>query len=126
MWQSSLFLLLLIASATYAFVPQLTSPLVQKTAATTELSAKSPKHSVEHALASTLLAASLAVATPLAAQAYAPSDYASDTVQDVVATLKQNRGNLEGTFQAYESVAEIITTGKGVGGMVNYSKFFPQ
>ncbi|KAL3936801.1 MAG: hypothetical protein SGBAC_007955 [Bacillariaceae sp.] len=120
MWQSSLFLLLLIASAAYAFVPQLTSPLVKKATAPTELSAKSPKHSVEHALASTLLAASLAVATPLAAQAYAPSDYASDTVQDVVAALKQNRGNLEGTFQAYESVAEIITTGKGVGGMVNY------
>ncbi|CAJ1951868.1 unnamed protein product [Cylindrotheca closterium] len=120
MWQSSLFILL-IASTACAFVPQSPSPLVQTT---TELSAKSQKqqHSFEHALASSFLAASLTVAAsnPLPAQAYSSSDYASDTVQDVVTTLKQNRGNMDGTFQAYESIAEIITQGKGIGGMVNY------
>mmetsp|Transcript_3544 Transcript_3544/g.8074 ORF Transcript_3544/g.8074 Transcript_3544/m.8074 type:complete len:246 (-) Transcript_3544:98-835(-) len=120
MWQSSLFLLL-ISSAAYAFVPQSTSPWVlQKT---TQLAAKSQNNSND--LASSLLAASLAVAVAasnplLPAQAYAPSDYASDIVQDAVTTLKQNRGNMEGTFQAYETIAEIITEGKGVGGMVNY------
>ena len=113
------FFLLLIASCTHAFVPQATTS--SRFRKNTELQAKSHKQSFENALASSLLAASLAMTT-LPAQAYSPSDYASETVKDVIAALKQNRGNMEGTFQAYETVAEIITEGKGVGGMVNYSK----
>lgn len=119
MWQSSFLLLLLVSTSLRcdAFVPQSTSPLTRKS---TDLQAQ--KQSFENALASSFLAASVAIAAtnPLPVQAYSPNDYASDTVQDVVATLKQNRGNMEGTFQAYESVAEIISEGKGVGGMVNY------
>ena len=124
MWKSSL-ILLLVSSSTYGFVPQATtsSPLAQKR--TTELQAKS-KQSIENALASSLLAASVAVTVAsspvLPAQAYSSSDYASETVKGVIAKMKESRGNLEGTFQTYETVAEIITEGKGVGGMVNYSK----
>ena len=76
-----------------------------------------------------LLAASLAltIATtalqPIsAANAYVPSDYASDTVQTVIGELKQAAGNEQATFKAYENIAGIITEGKGVGGMVNYSE----
>eukprot|EP00980_Cylindrotheca_fusiformis_P008133 scaffold1727_cov133-Cylindrotheca_fusiformis.AAC.36 len=86
----------------------------------TQLNVASRK--VENALASSLLAASLAISAshPLPAQAYSESDYASETVQEVIATLKKNQGNVDGTFQAFETMAEIISEGKGVGGMVNY------
>lgn len=79
---------------------------------------------MENALASSVLAVSLAVAAanPLPAQAYSESDYASETVQEVIATLKQKQGSIDGTFEAFETVAEIISEGKGVGGMVNYSE----
>jgi hypothetical protein len=53
---------------------------------------------------------------------YVPSDYASDTVQAAVQELMTASGNIEQTFKAYENIAGIITEGKGVGGMVNYSK----
>lgn len=119
MRQSSWFLLLLVSTTLRcdAFLPQSTSTLTRKS---TDLQAQ--KQSFENVLASSFLAASVAIAAtnPLPAQAYSPNDYVSDTVQDVIATLKQSRGNMEGTFQAYESVAEIISEGKGVGGMVNY------
>jgi hypothetical protein len=54
--------------------------------------------------------------------AYVPSDYASDTVQAAVQELTSASGNIDQTFKAYENIAGIITEGKGVGGMVNYSK----
>jgi hypothetical protein len=66
------------------------------------------------------IATTLTTTTP--AQAYVPSDYASDTVQTVISDLKQSSGNVDATFRAYETVAGIITEGKGVGGMVNYSE----
>lgn len=76
-----------------------------------------------------LLAASLAAViasgvafNPMPAHAYVPSDYASDTVQNVIGELKQASGNVDATFKAYENIAGIITEGKGVGGMVNYSE----
>ena len=70
------------------------------------------------------LALAIATAVPTtAAQAYVPSDYASDTVQTVVSDLKQASGNEQATFKVYETIAGIITEGKGVGGMVNYSEY---
>ena len=74
-------------------------------------------------LASLALVAALSL-SPLngasPAQAYAESDYASDTVQNVVKSLKDAAGNEEGTFQVFENIAEIIAEGKGVGGSVDY------
>eukprot|EP00339_Tiarina_fusa_P010371 CAMPEP_0117061000 /NCGR_PEP_ID=MMETSP0472-20121206/42437_1 /TAXON_ID=693140 ORGANISM="Tiarina fusus, Strain LIS" /NCGR_SAMPLE_ID=MMETSP0472 /ASSEMBLY_ACC=CAM_ASM_000603 /LENGTH=246 /DNA_ID=CAMNT_0004779445 /DNA_START=101 /DNA_END=841 /DNA_ORIENTATION=+ len=86
---------------------------------TTLNSHTSDKHNL---VASTILATSLAIAasTPLPAQAYIPSDYASETVQTAIKTLKDASGNVDETFKAYEMIAGIITEGEGVGGMVNY------
>ncbi|KAL3937003.1 MAG: hypothetical protein SGARI_002323 [Bacillariaceae sp.] len=75
-----------------------------------------------------LLAAGLALTittaamNPLPVEAYVPSDYASETVQNVISELKSASGNVDQTFKAYENIAGIITEGKGVGGMVNYSE----
>ena len=56
----------------------------------------------------------------MVSQAYDDSDYASDTVQAAVSSLKRAAGNTADTFKAYEDVAAIITEGKGVGGEINY------
>ena len=78
----------------------------------------------------TTLAVSLALAmaastlTPVQpANAYIPSDYATETVQTAIQDLKAARGNSDDTFKIYESIAGIITEGKGVGGQINYSKY---
>jgi hypothetical protein len=76
-------------------------------------------------LALTLSGAVTFGATP-ASHAYVPSDYASDTVQAAVQELTTASGNVDATFKAYENIAGIITEGKGVGGMVNYSKYVCQ
>jgi hypothetical protein len=85
------------------------------------------KQQSNNLVASSILAASLAfavVSAPLpAAQAYDASDYATETVQTVVQTLKDASGNTEQTFKAFESIAAIITEGKGVGGMINYREY---
>lgn len=82
---------------------------------------KSPKNAlVSAALATSVL---VAASNPLPSKAYIPSDYASDTVQEAVQALKDASGNADSTFKVYEDIAGIITEGKGVGGMVNYSKF---
>lgn len=73
---------------------------------------------VSMALVTALSLSPLNAASP--AHAYAESDYASDTVQNVVKSLKDAAGNEEQTFQAYENIAEIIAEGKGVGGNVDY------
>ncbi len=75
-------------------------------------------------MASAMLATSIMIATIHPAQAYVPTDYASETVQETVQALKDSSGNIEETFKVYESIAGIITEGKGVGGMVNYSESF--
>jgi hypothetical protein len=82
----------------------------------------SSRHYRKNLITSSLVAASvMAAATqPLPVNAYSTSDYASEVVQEVVQQLKDASGNVEGTFKAYENIAEIITEGKGVGGMVNY------
>lgn len=48
------------------------------------------------------------------------SDFASDAVEDVVKSLKESNGNQDKVFQTYENIADIITEGKGIGGVVNY------
>ena len=58
----------------------------------------------------------------LPVSAYDTSDYASETVQEVLQSLKTSSGNEDATFKTFENIAGIITEGKGVGGMVNYSK----
>jgi len=79
--------------------------------------------STKHALASMTLVTTLFF-SPLnpatTAYAYDASDYASDTVQNVVKSLKDAAGNEDQTFQAYENIAEIIAEGKGIGGSVDY------
>ena len=79
----------------------------------------------------TTLAVSLAIAMATAsttlpvqpASAYVPTDYASDTVQQSIKDLKAASGNSAETFKVYESIAAIITEGKGVGGQINFSKY---
>lgn len=70
--------------------------------------------------AAAVLCSSLWLLAPLApVSAYEASDYASDAVQTAVTSLKQASSTAD-TFKAYESIADIITEGKGVGGMINY------
>ena len=69
-------------------------------------------------VASAVLSASLLFNSP--AHAYNPSDYASETVQGAIESLKAASGNVDATFKVYESINEIITEGKGVGGDINY------
>jgi hypothetical protein len=52
--------------------------------------------------------------------AYEESDYASETVTNVVSALKSKAGDVDGTFATLEEVAKIITEGKGVGGSLSY------
>lgn len=76
----------------------------------------------------TTLAVSFAIAMATAstvlpvqpANAYDTSDYASETVQTSIADLKAAKGNAAETFKVYESIAAIITEGRGVGGQINY------
>jgi len=72
--------------------------------------------------AASLLALAITTASlsPQPAFAYEESDYASETVTNVVAKLKTTAGNADGTFNTLEDVAKIITEGKGVGGTLNY------
>jgi hypothetical protein len=78
-------------------------------------------------LLSTLAALSV-LALPLSTavspvNAYEESDYASETVTNVVSALKSNAGDVDGTFSTLEEVAKIITEGKGVGGSLSYGEF---
>jgi hypothetical protein len=58
--------------------------------------------------------------TPSIASAYIDKDYASDTVINTVQLLKDSSGNADATFKAYETLADIITEGTGIGGAVNF------
>lgn len=60
------------------------------------------------------------IVSPQPAFAYEESDYASETVTNVVAQLKNTAGDVDGTFNTLEEVAKIITEGKGVGGTLTY------
>jgi hypothetical protein len=107
------------------------NPLLSEKKTTTTITKESKQSSstttkfasLSLAIALTVATATTAItATPQAAYAYIPSDYASETVQTVIQDLKKASGNGDETFKVYESIAGIITEGKGVGGMVNFSK----
>ena len=73
-------------------------------------------------VASLALCASLLVLNTIGsapATAYEGNDYASETVQSAIKAIKE-ASNLDATVKAYESVADIIIEGKGVGGQINY------
>ena len=73
------------------------------------------------ALCTSLLFATSITASPAQpASAYVPTDYASETVQTALKTLRDAAGNVDATVKAYENIAEIIIEGKGVGGQINY------
>jgi len=118
MWYRIVYLLNLTLIPSNAFV----TPGSHSDTSRLQTTLKAHRRPNENLIASTVLASSLAIAAsnPLAAQSYVPSDYASETVQEAVQALKAASGNIDGTFKAYETIAEIITEGKGVGGMVNY------
>jgi hypothetical protein len=47
-------------------------------------------------------------------------DANSPAVEAAISALRQSRGNAAETFKAFESINDIITEGKGVGGSINY------
>lgn len=69
------------------------------------------------ALCSLLLTATIPVPPTFA---YESTDYASETVQTAVKDVNDAVGNIDSTVQAYETIAKIITEGKGVGGEINF------
>ena len=87
-------------------------------------------NSIQHSpIISTVTAASLALtlsltpiltSNPQIVNAYEESDYASETVTNVVSQLKSTAGDVDGTFTTLEDIAKIITEGKGVGGTLTY------
>jgi len=86
-------------------------------------------NSMHNPLLSTVTAASLALtlsltpiltSNPQIVNAYEESDYASETVTNVVSQLKSTAGDVDGTFTTLEDIAKIITEGKGVGGTLTY------
>lgn len=48
------------------------------------------------------------------------SDDSTDTVNNVVRQLKESTGDIDASFKVFESINEIITEGKGVGGSLSY------
>lgn len=76
------------------------------------------------ATAASLLALAVSAApllsAPPPALAYEQSDYASETVTNVVAELKRTAGDVDATFGTLEELNKIITEGKGVGGTVEF------
>mmetsp|Transcript_10445 Transcript_10445/g.14784 ORF Transcript_10445/g.14784 Transcript_10445/m.14784 type:complete len:274 (+) Transcript_10445:127-948(+) len=75
------------------------------------------------AMASMVLSTVLATSSLTPTQpsfAYEDTDYASDTVQQVLRSLKESSGDSDKTFAVYEEIAAIITEGKGVGGEIDY------
>jgi hypothetical protein len=127
MWQRIVFLSQFLLLASDAFVTPSSSSRRTTSLVVSSLNAEKNNNN-NNFVASTMLATSLAVAVafqPLVptANAYFASDYASDTVTAVVKSLKEGSGNVEATFNAYETLAAIITEGKGVGGSVNYREY---
>mmetsp|Transcript_12197 Transcript_12197/g.17767 ORF Transcript_12197/g.17767 Transcript_12197/m.17767 type:complete len:267 (+) Transcript_12197:51-851(+) len=77
-------------------------------------------------VASMTFAAMLSLSTlnPQLAQAYDDVydsyDSDADTVATVVKSLKETPGDAAASFKVFESINDIITEGKGVGGNINY------
>jgi hypothetical protein len=129
MWQRIVFLSqLLLLSSSDAFVTPSSGHRTSLVSMNAESQNNNNNNNNNNLVASTMVATSLAVAVafqPLvpAANAYFASDYASETVTLVVKSLNEASGDSEGTFKAYETIAAIITEGKGVGGSVNYREY---
>ena len=72
-----------------------------------------------------MIALSTAGVTPGVAQAY--EDYTEmndiETVETVIKSLKESSGNAKASFKTFESISDIITEGKGVGGMISSCKY---
>ena len=115
------FLLAAIVVSTSAFSIQskATTTTTTKTTTTTTTTTKTTTKKSNHIVASIALISTL-ITTPTFA--FDPSDYASETVTQVIAELRNSQGKTADTFKAFEDVAAIITEGKGVGGAINYSK----
>jgi len=85
------------------------------------------KNDILRPILSAMTTATLALAlttNPLSSQpafAYEETDYASETVTNVVAQLKSTAGDVDGTFSTLDDIAKIITEGKGVGGTLTYN-----
>ncbi len=56
---------------------------------------------------------------------FSSSDYASETVDNVVGRLGDMGGNVAGTYGILEDISRIISEGKGVGGTLTYGAFRP-
>jgi hypothetical protein len=123
-----LFLMALLLLAAQLSVNALVTPSASSRQTTKRLSttlhAKSPHLNIPQVVASTLVATTVWLGSSSfhPVYAYDTSDYASETVQEVLQSLKTSSGNEDATFKTFENIAGIITEGKGVGGMVNYSK----
>ena len=94
------------------------SSLSKKTTPQKSTTSKTKNFLASVALVTALSLAPLPYSSNTAAYAY--SDYASETVQNAVESLRKAAGDAEETFQVYEGIAEIIAEGKGVGGSVDY------
>jgi hypothetical protein len=72
-----------------------------------------------------MIALSSTTLTPGVAQAYEDYTDTSDveTVANVIQSLKDSSGDIAASFKTFESISEIITEGKGVGGMISSCKF---
>lgn len=69
----------------------------------------------------TLVSLSAMTTTPLTVQAY--DDYDDvDTVETTIQALKDATGSVDASFKVFESINEIITEGKGVGGSLSASE----
>lgn len=112
---------------TDAFSIPKTIPITKATTTiptTTALHHDQQKHApgAASAAVATIALISTILGSNTAAMAYESTDYASETVTQVISELKNAQGKTAETFKAYEDVAAIITEGKGVGGAINYSK----
>jgi hypothetical protein len=85
--------------------------------------AKPWKNGVASATLASLIAISTLTYNPSISQASVDSVYSddsTDTVNNVVRQLKESTGDIDASFKAFESINEIITEGKGVGGSLSY------
>jgi len=139
---TSIIVALLVISpiATTAFQPAIQQPSIPQTTSRIRHRLSLQKdnnndgavdsYSIQHSpILSTVTAASLALtlsltpiltSNPQIVNAYEESDYASETVTNVVSQLKSTAGDVDGTFTTLEDIAKIITEGKGVGGTLTY------
>lgn len=81
---------------------------------------------VQKGMSTLALAAAITVSSSTTNVPIAHADYdnAEDTVETVLQNLKDSTGDSSKTFKVFESISEIITEGKGVGGSLSYSKCY--